>query len=114
MSGVHPNFEEQRFFWRQKVLVAGFIFLLTHKSQDRSIILRLKIYSVNSTTFIIMAAPDGGEGVIMFVYLGGEQEAPFDVTLMSSSLDPSKLFLRGHSTDVDRWCLWKRIWRRES
>ena len=87
-----------------------FIFLLTHKSQDRSIILIwLKIYSVNSTTFIIMAAPDGGEGVIMFVYLGGEQEAPFDVTLMSSSLDPSKLFLRGHSTDVDRWCLWKRM-----
>ena len=36
-------------------------------------------------------------GVFIFVSLGGEQHVPFDVTLMSASIDLSELFQLGHS-----------------
>ena len=46
-------------------------------------------------------ADDGGVDII-FVYLGGEQVVPDDVTHFAS-IDPSKLFRTGHSVGVKSW-----------
>jgi len=48
---------------------------------------------------------DGGDDI--FVYLGGEQALPFDVTHVFASIDPSKLFPSGHSNLVETCCLWR-------
>jgi len=50
-----------------------------------------------------MMADNGNNNDDVFVYMGGDQEVP-EESLMSASINPSKLFLRGHSIIVQTWC----------